>query len=103
MQIVDLGEAPTVVCQMVDLREAPLMVLQDVGSRDGVGSPCKRFFFRYAQKVLVWVRHIVTIGISINYEVFPDFIESLCGDVGQEITVKWEISGKGFFIHLLYP
>ena len=35
----------------------------------------------YAQKVLVWVRRVVEILRSINHEIFPDFVESLCKDV----------------------
>ena len=31
---------------------------------------------------------------SINHEFLPDFVESLCGDVGQNIIEKWYISRK---------
>ena len=51
----------------------------------------------YAQKVPVWVRRVVAMLRSSNYEVFLDLDEGLYGDVGREIIGKWYISGKGFF------
>ena len=60
------------------------------------------FVASYAQKVPVWLRHVVEKFISINHKVFPYFIESLCGDVGREIIRKQEISRKGVF-ELCFP
>ena len=48
----------------------------------------------------VWVRLAVVIVISINNEVFPYYIESLCRDVGYEISRKQEISREGLFKRL---
>ena len=42
----------------------------------------------YAKKVPVGVRRVVKILRIINQEVFPDFVESLCRYIGQEIIGK---------------
>ena len=86
VQIVELREAPPVGFQMVYLIETPLMVSQYVVSRSRGGYPyVSDVVFSYAYKVSVWARHVVVIFISSNHEVFPDFIDILCGYVYWDI------------------
>ena len=51
----------------------------------------------YAHMLPIWVKRVVAIVISINNEVFPYFVECLCGDVGRGVISKWDISGKEVF------
>ena len=39
----------------------------------------------------------MVIVIRIHHEVFPDFVEILFRDVGREIIIKRDISGKRVF------
>ena len=54
-------------------------------------------FVIYEHNVTVWARHVVAIVIIINHEVFTDFVECRCGDVGREIIGKRDIDRKGLF------